>query len=79
MRSTIFALSMLAGLTALASPAIAAGYCAGYQAGYKAAFCAGKQLCDASPSGCPSDPYAPDTYQAGYDRGYRDGSAARRR
>lgn len=78
MKRTLLALTMLAGLAVVAAPAIASNYCAGYQAGYKAAFCAGKQMCDGTPRGCPSDPYAPNTYQAGYDRGYRDGSAARR-
>ena len=80
MRRTILAMSMLAGFAALAGPAIASSYCDGYRDGYKSAFCAGRPVCfDGTPRGCPGDPYAPNTYQAGYNRGYSDGAAAARR
>ena len=79
-RRTTLALSMLAGFAALAGPAIASSYCDGYRDGYKSAFCAGRPVCfDGTPRGCPGDPYAPNTYQAGYNRGYSDGAAAARR
>ena len=80
MRRMVLALSMLAGLAALAGPAIASAYCDGYQAGYKAGFCEGKLSCfGGQASGCPGSNYAPNNYQAGYNRGYADGAAAARR
>lgn len=80
MRRTIFALSLLAGLAVLTGPALATAYCDGYQDGYKAGFCAQKSPCwGGNPPGCPSSSYDLNNYQAGYNRGYRDGAAAARR
>jgi hypothetical protein len=80
MRRTILALTMLAGFAALTGPAVASAYCDGYQAGYKAGFCAQKSPCwGGTPSGCPASNYALNTFQEGYDRGYRDGATAARR
>lgn len=80
MRRAVFVFAMLGGFVALAGPAIASAYCDGYAAGYRAGFCEVKSPClGGTPSGCPSDPYAPNTFEAGYARGYRDGAAAARR
>lgn len=76
MKRAVFAFAVLGGFAALAGPAIALACCDGYGAG----FCEVRSPClDGTPRGCPSDPYAPNTYEAGYARGYRDGAAAARR
>ena len=80
MRRTLLALAMVGGFAALTGTALATAYCEGYQAGYKAGFCAERLVCyGGNPSGCPSAAFDADNYQTGYNRGYRDGSAAARR
>lgn len=80
MKRAVFAFAVLGGFAALAGPAIASACCDGYSAGYRVGFCKVRSPClDGTPRGCPSDPYAPNTYEAGYARGYRDGAAAARR
>lgn len=76
MKRAVFAFAVLGGFAALAGPAITSACCDGYGAG----FCEVRSPClDGTPRGCPSDPYAPNTYEAGCARGYRDGAAAARR
>jgi hypothetical protein len=76
MRTALYAFAMTVSMFVLASPAIASPYCDGYKDGYRKGFCNGKEKCRFGETRrCRGEDKSPNTYEAGFARGFRDGDS----